>query len=315
MTNKREKMFLIGAGASCPMGIPTMKGFTDAFERKIETEGSFSQKTVLERIKNETKKEEWDLESLLLSLRNVLSIEENMAFTLLGLQNSLEYRQFTQGHRAHYETVLNNLLEFIKEKCMDYDKVKASNLYGPLLDMSKAFKLHLFTTNYDSIIEDVCVSKNLEFEDGFASHPSGGSIWKSERLGKSDAINIYKLHGSVSWYFDERKNEIFKEPRHIGEIEGIRNMRIYPGETKGSFHPPYKQLFSEFVRVLYSAKECTVIGSSLRDEYLRDFLEVRLMQGRFGLMLISPDARRMWSNMFKSSSKVIPFPETFEKYI
>jgi len=295
------------------MGIPTMKEFTNSFEEKISTE--YLLHSYYNRIKKKAKADEWDIEELLGSLRSILSIEKEMAFNILELGYSEQYQRFVKNNKNYYETILKRLLNYIRQECTSYDRDMALALYKPLLDFSMEEKLHLFTTNYDSIIEDVCVELNLDFEDGFIMHRCGGSIWDGKRLGSSSNINIYKLHGSVSWYLDKEKNEIFKEPRNLGETEKIRNMTIYPGEIKDAFHFPYDDLFSEFVRVLFSTKRCYVIGSSLRDKYLCDFLDVRLKQGDFTLALISPNAGRKKSKIFKRNRYVVSIDSRFQEYV
>ncbi|MGC1123261.1 MAG: SIR2 family protein [Candidatus Methanofastidiosia archaeon] len=310
---KELVMFLIGAGASRPMGIPTMKKFTGIFESTITTEPVLY--SYYNKIKEKVNAEEMDIEELLVTLRRILSIGGDMAFDLLNLRYSEQYQYFVKNDRYYYETILGRLLNFIRQKCIDYDRNMALDLYKPLLDLSREKKLHLFTTNYDSIIEDACVELHLDFEDGFVVHPRGGSIWDSERLGSSENINIYKLHGSISWYQDMRNNEIFKEPRDLGETKNIRDMTIYPGEIKDDFHYPYDDLFSEFVRILFSVKRCYVIGSSLRDRYLCDFLNVRLKQGNFTLALISPNADRIKSAVFEKDKNVVSLNSGFEEYV
>lgn len=170
-------MFLIGAGASCPMGIPTMKNFTRAFENVAEK--NYTSKTIIQRIRGVIKEEDWDLESLIISLRSILSTEEEVSFKVLGLQYTQEYLNFVKSDKMSYNSVLEELLTFIRRKCLQYDRSIAEKLYRPILDQTGEFT-HLFTTNYDSIIEDVCIYGNIQFEDGFVPSPGGDSIWNKK---------------------------------------------------------------------------------------------------------------------------------------
>lgn len=313
---KSEIMLLIGAGASRPMGIPTMREFTGAFED--ETEKYEEEKAIIQKMRvkiNKNNKKKWDIENLLRSIKDMLSIEENMAFHLLNLGNSNEYSEFAKLHRPTYEKIYEKLLAFIRQKCTRYDKDRAKNLYKKLLSLSEIAKLHVFTTNYDCIIEDFCVFGNLEFNDGFVPHPKGSFIWESKTLGTSDTINLYKLHGSTSWYSDKENNEIFKEPRHLEETKKITNIMIYPGGTKEALQSPYLELHSHFVKILHNVQRCAVIGSSLRDNYLRDLLRARVIQEDFNLDLISPDAGDMRWIIFGPLGRVTLHETTFEKWV
>ena len=79
-------VYLIGAGVSFPMGIPTMREFANAFEKELEKNSL--EKFVVQGIKEYFGDEEWDIENLLLLLRSSLSIGRNKAFNLLELKYS-----------------------------------------------------------------------------------------------------------------------------------------------------------------------------------------------------------------------------------
>lgn len=307
---KGKLMFLIGAGASCPMGIPTMKGFTEAFEKNEEE--NYTHNRIIQQVKNKIEKKDWDLESMISSLKRILFIEEEISFQVLELRYCPQYDHFVKSEKTDYNSVLEELLNFIRNKCLQYDESKASKLYRPILDLTEKFTLHLFTTNYDSIIEDVCIYRNTGFEDGFVPSPHGDSVWNKKKLGTSDTVNLYKLHGSISWYKDSRRNEIFKVPRDIGLTEEINRMTIYPGEIKEAFYPPYLELFSQFIRILFLVRQCFIIGSSLRDKYIADFLRARVSQGNFEVFLISPDSAMIKKSVFKNSKHVKSFQAQFE---
>jgi NAD-dependent SIR2 family protein deacetylase len=86
-TPEREKLvIIIGAGASVPMGIPAMKGFTKEFEKHCDEVLSKDAKKVFIKYKLRYLKKsanlgrDWDLEELLLRARE-LKNAENSAIT------------------------------------------------------------------------------------------------------------------------------------------------------------------------------------------------------------------------------------------
>jgi hypothetical protein len=65
--------------------------------------------------------------------------------------------------------------------------------------------IYLFTTNYDTLLEDALALKSVPYWDGFA----GGAVaFRTHRFGYDPVVtggraHVVKLHGSVDWHLDD----------------------------------------------------------------------------------------------------------------
>jgi hypothetical protein len=127
--------------------------------------------------------------------------------------------------------------------------------------------INIFTTNYDTAIEQYCRYNSLKLIDGFQK--TGASlVWNpAEYYQKPEpsqkTITLFKLHGSLTW----RKigNEIFEFGMSAKSMPGDMAL-IYPTETKEyPYEEPFKTAYKFLDRFLGTAEVAIVIGYSFRD--------------------------------------------------
>ena len=151
------------------------------------------------------------------------------------------------------------------------DKAEVVGLYAPLFSLlNDRFRDNctiIFTTNYDTAIEQYCKYEGIKLVDGFQK--TGPSLaWNpAEYYQKLDprekAIMLFKLHGSLTW----RKigNEIIEFGMSAKSIPGDMAL-IYPTETKEHpYQEPFKTAYKFLDRFLSTAEVAIVIGYSFRD--------------------------------------------------
>ena len=151
------------------------------------------------------------------------------------------------------------------------DKAEVVGLYAPLFSLlNDRFRDNctiIFTTNYDTAIEQYCKYEGIKLVDGFQK--TGPSLaWNpAEYYQKLDprekAIMLFKLHGSLTW----RKigNEIIEFGMSTKSIPGDMAL-IYPTETKEyPYQEPFKTAYKFLDRFLSTAEVAIVIGYSFRD--------------------------------------------------
>ena len=140
-------------------------------------------------------------------------------------------------------------------------------------------KTHLFTTNYDRIIEHVCAASGIEFSDGFiGSQNKLVAPWKPIFNCK---ICLYKLHGSVSYYVDqkERNRPTFlrldkgyplpgPDFRLSREGHDLEPLMVLPTLEKDALGDPYGHLNHIFTQTISDTKLIVAVGTSLRDNHL-----------------------------------------------
>lgn len=325
---RREKLvIIIGAGASVPMGIPAMKGFTKEFEKHCDEilskdEAKWFIKYILRYLKKAANLGRfWDLEELLLRVRE-LKNAENSAITKLYRKfsfrgNSKSKDKFDQkitSMAQEYSELERELLKFIREKCIRPDIKKGVEIYSNLFKLSKNFDLEIFTTNYDPIIENVCDNINIPYADGFMPEGNTGYFsWNPESL-YTQNLNLFKLHGSITWYKDS-SGKIIKFPIDISKMGDVQSVIIYPTEYKELFKPPFNRLYFEFTKSIFKSTNCLAIGHSFRDDYMRELLLEKIRQEKYKLTIIDPYAKSIKNKKFEKSRKVVPECMNIEDWI
>lgn len=314
---ENKLVIIIGAGASVPMGIPAMKGFTKEFEKHCDevlslvdaTENIKYNLRYLKKVANLGS--HWDLEELLLRIRE-LKNAENSAITKLYRKFSFrgkskpreKFNQTISDIAEDYSELERELLKFIREKCIRPDIEKGVEIYSNLFKLCKNSNLEIFTTNYDPIIENVCDKLNISYADGFMPKGNTGYFtWTPESL-NGRKLNLFKLHGSITWYKDSN-GRIIKFPIDISDRRDVQSVIIYPTEYKELFNPPFNRLYFEFSKSIFNSTNCLAIGHSFRDPYMRELLFEKIKQQGYKLTIIDPVAKSIKNKKFGNSRNVI----------
>lgn len=248
MRKINDLIFLLGAGASVPVNIPDLKKFKDEFVTYCKKNQTLY--TALKVVLDYDRRQ--DLEELLINLYSTThlnrSIEakliiDDLADTLqegLKLPGKIKLKQQLIGGCTSkikaassrlankFEKLEAHLLDFINKRCLAFSKKKAKEIYEPILRLSKNNKIRIFTTNYDPVIEEVCRSCSdlrNKYWDGFVyDDVERLQIWDCELKGFGQkSIDIYKLHGSVTWYRNKDTTKIVQLPAKIGSDAEFQN--------------------------------------------------------------------------------------------
>lgn len=288
-------LLLLGAGASQPFHIPTMADFWKMVLADLRSdEEQFVMNMLLEAAKDETTHLPPDLERFLLMLDRYESYfqifweDPHFGMTSNWLTYAVPYQRIWPWN--HHETPLEQSMRrcfrlsrgvsTVRDKVlkimnafytMQFNREEITGLYEPIFSsINNNFKnnsISIFTTNYDTAIEQYCRYNGLELIDGFQK--MGPSlIWNPvEYYQKQDpsqkTITLFKLHGSFTW----RKigNEIFQFGMSAERMPGDKAL-IYPTETKEyPYEEPFKTAYKFLDRFLGTAEIVIVIGYSFRD--------------------------------------------------
>lgn len=173
---------------------------------------------------------------------------------------------------------------------------------------SKIKKVNLFTLNYDLLIEKTAEELGIHVNNGFAGfhyrsfNPS--SFHLDTHLQYSDGgktftkgINLFKLHGSLSWIFDNDK-----PPYGISETQynfnalteedeiAIPDCIIYPVQSKKTYllDLPYSEMFRQFIEFCNKPNSTLlVMGYSFLDEHVNDTITNALSNPDFNIIIFS----------------------------
>lgn len=146
-----------------------------------------------------------------------------------------------------------------------------------LHDRRRAVKL--FTTNYDTLLEDALALASVSYWDGF----SGGAVaFRTHRFGDEEPTKairacVVKLHGSIDWHLGDdgkvwRVRDIDTYPNRNGLI------LIHPQATKyaATQRDPFAAQF-DLLRKSLSNREDNVLaicGYSFGDDHINDEIEI-----------------------------------------
>jgi hypothetical protein len=302
-------VIILGAGASKPLGLPTSKEIVKKF---LETQNAEN----LSDFKDLIIKEEWDVEKLLRLIQHVrlLGVDPPLD-TLLGKNYTKSLKKKTIQLNKNFNSVYDGLLEFIRNACLKPDIEKAEQLYKPLLELRKEAMVKIFTTNYDTAIEDVCKRSRIEYKDGFASDTFDDyPKFRSETLGTGN-LQLYKLHGSVNWWTDESRRDVFRLSLNLNGIEGLRTMIIYPAEIERAFNYPYNILQSHYILSLMQANRIIAIGHRFGDINVSSPIKALLEVPEFRLTIVSDSADETKNDVFNSHSNIQSVPKKVEDWI
>jgi len=224
-----------------------------------------------------------------------------------------------------------NLIEtfkesFLKEFVLNIDYTKnalhKSFLKRLLSRESKLCKANIFTLNYDMLFEMTAEKLGILVNNGFtgfherAFYPSAYQVdyhiknsEGAKRINKS--INLYKVHGSLSWYEDMNK-----PPYGIGERQVIpvggkivydsikEGTIIYPiqSKKKHSLDLPYSEMLRQFVEALNRHNSVLIVaGYSFLDEHVNDIIANAIANPDFNILIFcfEDDPQNNKSNFLK----------------
>ena len=315
----KKILFFLGAGASAPIGIPTMRKFSKDFVEYGEKHEN--RETIGYPIRDlirVTETKAWDLEQLLLLVREAKNINKDVAVSLLrkdlfrgNSQNKQRFDRLAQlvGHK--FEELERLLLRYIRNKCLNPQMTKAREIYLKIFPLSKEYILEIFTTNYDPVLENICTDLGYDYSDGFHPDRSIGAFRWDERFLSSEKINIYKIHGSVTWY--KKDKYVLKFPADISKAPGIKTLMVYPTELKETLNPPFSHLHRSLEKILFESNFCVVVGHSFRDDYIRNLFLDRFKKGHFRMYFICGRyTRSIKKRAFGRTTMVSPIVKNFE---
>lgn len=144
--------------------------------------------------------------------------------------------------------------------------------------------VRLFTTNYDTLIEDAVALAQIPYWDGF----TGGAVaFRSYRFGQEEPTNgiracVIKLHGSIDWHLGDdgkvwRIRDMDAYPKRNGLI------LIHPQATKyaATQRDPFAAQFDLFRRALSGGDDnvLAICGYSFGDDHINQEIELCMERG------------------------------------
>jgi len=301
---KQGVIFLFGAGASVDAGVPDTYRFVEEFKRHVEKEDSKLHGNLLQILEkreqfNErnfgVQKRQVDVEQLLGTLGRLIEKDRD------PLLDFFDQKRFSPSLSEDWFPELKRLLEDFIRKNAVVEKEERLDYLRELLQFDTP--LEIYSTNYDTCIEQLCHTSHRRYVDGFDVY------WNPDSFDEDSDVKHFKLHGSVIWYENKKTKEYVKIPVRgfINEKkvdlrliygEDVEPLLIYPAQK-----PEYIELLTElqlmFKRRLTSNETRTsiVVGYSFRDDYIVHMLwDAARINHELHVIFISPSAQKQFED-------------------
>lgn len=224
-----------------------------------------------------------NIEDFVMVLRQLIDKEFVIPYPLIGnwndkilkweIRNGDIFNRFKKFITLH---LVNDWTKF------DYDKAQA--LLQPIrevLNLSDRIKINIFTLNYDLIFENIFNSPSVKILDnGFSEKDISDSklrYWATDFNNELSPtkINLFKLHGSIDWEYNQDSEEISVKENIYDDREPLI---IFGSYSKMLSFDPFLYILSNFRAFLEEATVFVVIGYSFHDKYINNLLIQQLSQ-------------------------------------
>jgi len=308
MSYTSKVALFLGAGASRVFNYPTTKEFLAGLKPKLDN----NQKNIVDTFEESEKVV--DIEHILQMLDVFTNLKSNSLVneclkkrppTFPFVRGGIDWRTFDpacEGIKkkayselfARYQFNIDNISDIV----LFYGR-----LFTDLAHFNENYRLDIFTTNYDSVVEEFynnSVRLDIVFIDGFMPVGRSGSLlWRPEKTFPKNFpkgplnIRLFKLHGSLNWS-ERNDGEIQKvtiEQQVADSQRHKRNVLIALAQKTYEQEKPFGKLFEYFRGASKTSRIFVVIGFSFRDDLINGIFLDHLRANRKGrLVAVSPNA-------------------------
>lgn len=322
-TKPSPVVLFTGAGASKPLGMPTMLEFKNSFADGLSSTRKELWNEIVELSAQDSKttSDQVDIEGILTYIDECIASGRKASILCsqiyggkLAGQSSIDQ---VDGLQQELRSIKNDVLDEICATYVSPEPIKVIECYLPLFSLlhrlSDQEVTDVFTTNYDLTFEVLAESRPNYFElvDGFVPNHSGEEVFANDYVPKcrsKHSIVLRKLHGSTSWvgqppYFG------FSKARPGKYVQGdYTTIIIYPTKNKSNsqnlrtspFTQAYGGLISRF-RQIEEVRVLLVIGYGFGDAEIVDEMKEGLaIQQGATMVVVNP------TSTLREMTKVFP---------
>lgn len=269
--------FFFGAGTSCALKIPNIEQLTVGIQAKLtgDFEINFGRvKSDLESIITDRKV---NIEDILNHVRRIRDLTGESAKEYEGVSGT--------NAKLLDKEICTIIYDIIAEKEAVADISNTKRFFAWLNLLNRDFSKEVFTTNYDLIIEKSLEASQIPFFDGFVGSYEP-FFWQEsidQFVTKNDLtqnwIRLWKIHGSLSWFWKEDKKTKSQKVIRIGKIENIKDeeneLVIYPSKEKydSSKKQPFIAYFDRLKNYLLRGELLFIFtGYSFSDQHINEII-------------------------------------------
>lgn len=282
--------------------LPSIDSITfSKLEEKIKGNDSLNTKL------NEFYKSFSDIESLLNWMQSGLNYSSSDT-----LSNSINFLKTTfietipkfSNEKYYNSDVSNNYRKFYQKIFENRDCINS--------------KVSIFTTNYDLFNEYALEVNDISYTTGFKPSLTHSfdinefkyrivddtNRYKNKWQPVKKEANLFKIHGSINWYTDEKGN--FFQSNKKKSKDKSEEIVIYPTmlKHKETAQAPYSELFREFSNRLQEKNTTLiVIGYGFPDEHINTIISQNLRNPDFNLIVFGNEEEYNLKRFIKEFGK------------
>ena len=270
--------FFFGAGTSCALKIPNVEQLTAGIEAELKGANKDNFLAIKEDLKTIITDRNVNIEDILNHIRRIREIT--------GEVNTKSYQDITGESAKTLDIEICKIIYQIiaaKEAVADISQTK--KFFGWLNMLNRDFSKEIFTTNYDLIIEKSLEASQIPYFDGFVGsfEPFFWQESIDQFVSKNDLtqnwIRLWKIHGSLSWFWKidpaTKAQKIIRQGK-IEKIEDEKNeLVIYPSKEKydSSKKQPFIAYFDRLKNYLLSGELLFIFsGYSFSDQHINEII-------------------------------------------
>lgn len=321
LLNCPEQNWLLGAGISFNANIPLMYPLTHRAIELISDKPEILK--LVDTIKSQLPKDA-HIEHILSHLGDYSAIASRSVTKSISIgedEFGLEKIEY-----AHNE-ILNSIANTIRYGYVEGKEIGDSNNFIVKIDEHFEFiktlfynfraginerrkPVRLFTTNYDTLLEDALSLNKIPYWDGF----SGGAVaYRNYRYGQDEPLGdakafVVKMHGSIDWYQNDDGYLWRVRDRDTYPIKNQRVL-IYPQSTKyiATQKDPFSSQFDLFRKAISSPSYNVLIvcGYSFGDDHINQEISLSMSNPDSKTVLLAfcqevenklPETLKTWLN-------------------
>lgn len=297
-----SQSWLFGAGISLESGIPLMWPLTERVFEIAKTSGTSTDILILDHVKSQLA-DGSHIEHILSHLGDHRSIAERSKNQEIKFGSvTLQLKDLDEFHQRILTWIAETVRWGYKPAKSSGDPEKIGTYNTPIVGIASHLEffsalfnrgqagiaerrkaVRLFTTNYDTLIEDALALSSISYWDGF----SGGAVaYRNHRYGEDqpdlgNRAHVIKLHGSIDWHLGD-DDRVWRVRDGDNFPNRISRVLIYPQSTKylATQRDPFAAQFDLFRRALASADENVLVtcGYSFGDAHINQEIELSLQR-------------------------------------
>lgn len=269
--------FFFGAGTSCALKIPNVEQLTTGIEAKLTGDFAVNFGRVITDLESIITDRKVNIEDILNHIRRIRELTGESAKEYEGVSGTNAKLLDKEICTIIYDIIAE------KEAVADIDNTK--KFFAWLSLLNRDFSKEVFTTNYDLIIEKSLEASQIPYFDGFVGSYEP-FFWQEsidQFVTKNDLtqnwIRLWKIHGSLSWFWKEDPKTKSQKVIRIGKIDNIKDeeneLVIYPSKEKydSSKKQPFIAYFDRLKNYLLSGELLFIFtGYSFSDQHINEII-------------------------------------------